>query len=104
MNVGKFLSSYLKADDIKDPQVVTIAKTLAEEIGRDDTKESKLVVYFKEIEKGVVLNKTGIRTLSELFGSEDSDKWIGKKVTLYNDRNVMFQGKRCGGIRFKSAA
>ena len=104
MRISKFLSNYLKSKDVKAPVVVTIsgaeAVTFGE--GKKDEKES-LVVYFKELEQGVVLCKESIRQLVELTGSEDTDSWTGKRVELFNDPTVKFEGKNVGGIRFRAA-
>lgn len=103
MKVGKFVSKYLRAEDIKrsGDAEVTVVTAEAEEVGSQDKKSTKLVLYFEELEQGLVTNKTTIATFTEGCDSDDSDDWIGAKAVLYFDPNVAFQGKRCGGIRVR---
>lgn len=102
MKTGKFLSRYLRAADLKDsgPQTVTVASAAEETVGREDEREEKLVLYLKELDQGLVLNKVNIETLVELFGDE-TDEWTGKKVELYYDPAVAYGGKRIGGVRIR---
>jgi hypothetical protein len=108
MNTGRFLSSYLRADDIKKAPKgevkVTVESAEVEELGKDDAKEEKLVLYFKQLQQGLVLGKTTINTMIEITESEDTDNWIGKEIVLYYDSNVSFGGKRTGGVRIRTAA
>jgi hypothetical protein len=44
------------------------------------------VIYFAETKKGWILNKTNIKCLIALFGTE-TDDWLGKQVTVYPEKN-----------------
>lgn len=101
MDVNSFLSPYLKAKDIqkKGPFEYTISAVKAETVGRGEDAEEKLVLYFKETKQGLVLNKTNLGILTELFDSDDSDDFIGKKVAVTHDPNVRYGGKRVGGVK-----
>lgn len=94
-----FPSSYLKADidvpDLEDGGVVLTIKT-ADMVQFDDG--DKLAVYFEEVAKGLILNKTNANTLTDLFKSDDTDDWEGRKVKLYA-KDVEYQGKITRGIR-----
>ena len=48
------------------------------------------------------VNVTNGELLAAMFGSRNSDDWIGKKVVLYRDPNVFFGGKPVGGIRCRA--
>lgn len=91
-----FPSNYLKAADIDDDVVVTILEIKEEEIGDD----AKHVVYFNELEKGLVLNKTNAESIATTTGSDDTDNWPGQKITLFAT-TVSFQGKPVEAIRVK---
>lgn len=41
---------------------------------------------------------TVLKLLVEAWG-DDAEKWIGRRATLYGDPDVMFGGKKVGGIR-----
>jgi hypothetical protein len=98
-----FPSKYLKAGDLPDEgsQQFTIEKIDIEEIGRD--KDKKPIIFFDEIHKGLVCNKTNWKTISRLTGSDDSDDWIGTKINLYR-AEVEFQGEMVESIRVKMKA
>lgn len=97
MKVSGYLSKYLKADDLLKPQLMTIERVDEEEVGEDD----KLVVYFTEEQRGVVLRPTTIAQVVEAIGEDDTDNWIGHPIVIYNDPNVMFGKRKTGGIRFR---
>jgi len=99
MKVGKFLRTYLAASDVQEPMTLTITSGEREEVGQD--KEPAIVLYFKEEDRGLILNKTALRFMVALTGSEDTDEWVGKQVVLYNEPNVYYQGKRTGGLRLR---
>jgi len=77
-----FPSKYLKAADLPEEgsQTFTIEKVTVEEIGKD--KERKPVVHFDETDKAMVCNKTNWNTIVRVAGSDDSDDWRGKKISL----------------------
>ena len=52
-----------------------------------EPKKVKLVLYFEELEKGMVLNVSNIDVLSSLTGTDETDSWTGTKLELYNDPN-----------------
>lgn len=78
-----FPSKYLKAADFDERgSVLTIASIREEMIGHGREAEPKWVMYFREVEKGLVLNKVNTTTIGRLYG-DNSDTWRGKVVTLY---------------------
>ena len=98
MDFQKFLGGrFLQKEDVPEPIVVTIAGCSEETF--DDGE--KCIVHFEEKEKGLVANKTNLRFLRETFKTTRSDDLKGKKAVLYNDVNVIYQG-RCGGLRFRA--
>lgn len=102
MKVNRFLSSYLRAADVTEDIVVTIEKVEAVSFENEGTVQEKLAVTGRELEQDIVLNKTMIRQLTEILASDDTEDWQGKKVVLYTDPDVFFQGKRTGGLRFRA--
>lgn len=93
-------SKYLKKENFDDDQTCTIKGIKQENLGREDSPEMRWVIYFKEYPKGMVMNITTIRVLEASFGDETND-WIGKKVTVYVDPSVSFQGRVVGGLRIR---
>ncbi len=90
-------SKFLRKEDFDEDQILTIANTKLEPM-QGNAAETRWVLYFREMPKGMVLNTTSIRVLEKAFG-DDSDDWNGKKVKVYVDPNVSFQGRVVGGLR-----
>jgi hypothetical protein len=97
-----FPSKFLKASDLHGAEpIVTIDKVLFEPVGR--SREMKPVVYFVGKEKGLILNVTNGRKITDLCGSEETDDWTGKKIKLYSTETE-FAGETVDCIRIKAAA
>ena len=63
----------------------------------------KWVVFFKEAQKGIVLSKTLAFQISKAVGSEDTEEWPGKRVTLFPE-TVNVAGQTRVAIRARQAA
>ena len=92
-------SKYLRAEDIKQERKFRIKAVTEEMFERDGGKEKKLVLWFTNDERGLVLNKTNNRTLRGAFG-DDTANWIGKVIVVFP---VMaeFRGKMTPGLRVR---
>lgn len=102
MKARRFLGSYLQKEDVPDPVIVTVASSSEESL--DENEKAKLILYFEEFEKGLVCNVTNINTLIDIFRSDETDDWVGKKAVLFVDKGVMYAGKRVGGLRLRPAS
>ena len=102
MNINElFPSNYLKASDLGSGQpVVTIACVEHEPVGRE--REMKAVLYFEGKEKGVVLNKTNAKKITDLVGSPETEDWTGFKIRLFAT-TTEFGGETVECIRVKAA-
>jgi hypothetical protein len=98
-----FPGKWLKKEDVPVPAAATISRVGREEVNADNGgKEMKVVMAFAEAHlKPMILNIGNATALSELFG-DDSANWLGKRVEIYTDPNVMFGGKRVGGLRLRA--
>ena len=63
--------------------------------------EHRPFVYFKGAQKPLVCNATNAESFSSMAGSEDTDRWIGMKVTLYQTQVKSKGGKPVQGIRVR---
>jgi hypothetical protein len=101
MKIGDvFPSNYLKASDLNGAAVpVTIDHVAIEQVGRE--KEARPVLYFVGKSKGVVLNKTNARKVTEIAGTDETDDWAGIQVVLFSAM-VEFQGDTVESIRIKA--
>lgn len=95
-------SKYLGAQDFPQPVIATIAGVSPENFKAQGQREAETrwVLYFKELPKGLKLNTTNIKTLEAGFG-EESDLWVGKRVKVFNDPTIQMAGKTVGGVRLK---
>ena len=101
MNIEQaFPSNYVKASDLNGkPSLLTIRTCVREELGQGNDKEKKPVLYFKEAQKGLVLNKTNANVIVDAYGKMTED-WEGKPVEVYPTQ-VEFKGKLVDGIRLR---
>jgi hypothetical protein len=63
----------------------------------------KWVIYFKGASKGIILSAPLARQIAQVLHDEETNNWIGKKVTLYGDPMTV-AGKSRVAIRAKAAA
>lgn len=95
-----FPKKFLSKDDVATPVKAVIYSVSQREIGSGEESETKVVMEFENGTKPMVLNGTNWDILENAFG-QDSDTWIGKTITLYNDPLVMYAGKKTGGVRVR---
>ena len=91
-------SNFLKKEDLPKPVKVVIDNVDLMEFDQDGKTQRKLVLKFKDKEKALACNKTNARIIAAMLGDE-TDNWVGKEVTLYNDPTVSMGDQIVGGIR-----
>jgi len=101
VSVDSLFGNYLKSGDFPKEQEVEVQSVSVEQFGREDDSERKAVVFFRGLEKGLVLNKINAETLRDIAGTPELDDWGGVKLIIFTDPNVQFSGKRVGGLRLK---
>jgi|SRR5215472_5188781 len=75
-------SRFLKAGDLTAEKKYRVKSVTEEEIGIGKDKERKLVVWFANDSRGLVLNRINNRTLRSAFG-DACDGWAGKIIVLF---------------------
>jgi hypothetical protein len=103
MKVDKaFPGNWLKASDLGDTDhTVTIESVQTQMIGQGEQAKLKLVLKFREFPKPLVCNLTNARAIAKLYGDE-TDEWIGKRVTLWVNPDVQFGSEIVEAIRIRS--
>lgn len=104
MNIYKTnLFKYIAGDSLVGKSVpMTIDRVVIEEVeGQNGKKEDKLVVYFAESAKGMILNKTNAKRIAKLFTGE-TDEWKGKIVELYTEPVKAF-GENHNALRVRES-
>lgn len=94
-----YTSNWLTGDELAGTADVTLTIEGAELKKFDDGK-TKVIVSFGETDKRLVVNKTNALMISEVCGSQNTDAWIGKEITLYGTR-VEFGGALRNGVRVR---
>lgn len=95
-------SKYLKKEDFdEDGSIVTIKGFKYESIKTDDGEEDKVICYFEEFEKGLVLNRTNASLIPICTGAKTAGDAKGRQLVVYVDPTVSFGGKIVGGLRLK---
>lgn len=105
MNINELKDSrYLRKEDCTpNGLLVTIASGQMENVAMEGKPPEMLfVLHFAECEKGLIVKSTNAQLLAAALGSDETDDWVGKRVVLYNDPSITFQGKLVGGIRVRA--
>ena len=84
--------NYLGSWDVeKDSLEVTVNEIVTEDFyvpGEGDS--SGVVMYFKEKDKGMILNKTNLKAMESITGSSYVEDWIDQKILLKVDKVKAF--------------
>lgn len=96
-------SKFLKKEDVGAGALMTVEGCAQHNVAKQGADpEMKWCLSFEESDKPLVLNSTNIQLCQRVFGSDDTDEWIGKKIVLFTDPNVSYAGKIVGGIRVRA--
>jgi len=100
-----FPRRYATGEDLQGKAItLTIANIASEKMHPQPNapEVEKWVIYFKEAKKGVVLNRTLAYQIGEILGSEDTDDWLGKGITIF-PQPMTVAGKKVTAIRARAA-
>lgn len=99
-------SKYATGADLKgQPVTLTIDRIQPEKMRPNPASPEveKFVIYFKEARRGVVLGKVLAHQVGGILASDETDDWIGKRITLYPE-SVVVAGTPRIAIRARAAA
>jgi hypothetical protein len=93
---------FLSTGDIGTRRIRTKIKKVGKEELRNDKgiKRGRFLLSFASLDKQMVVNQTTMDLLVAELGRVPS-QWVGASVGIFVDPNVMFGGKRVGGIRLR---
>lgn len=101
-----FPRKYATGEDLQGrPVTLTIARLQSEKMTPTPgaAPVEKWVIFFREAQKGVVLSKTLATQIARAVGSDDTDEWPGKRITLFPE-TVNVAGQTRVAIRARQAA
>jgi hypothetical protein len=73
---------FLKSEDLPAEKKFRIKSVTEEEVGIGKDKERKLVVWFTNDSRGLVLNRVNNRTIRGAYG-DVCDNWAGKIIAVF---------------------
>jgi DNA polymerase III delta subunit len=92
---------FISAEELDKDTTVTISAVEQDEAFNGREKEAVTVLKFKGAKKGMILNKTNAKKISEVTGSPYIEDWIGCEITL-TTATVSAFGQQVPAIRIKS--
>lgn len=82
--------------------IATINHVVCEEVtGTNGKSESEVVAYFYDNIKPMILNKTNLKAIQEIYGTPYIEDWSGCQIQIYYDPLVKFGRKQVGGLRIR---
>jgi len=96
-------SNFLTKEDVTPDVLVTVAHLAMGEVESDGKTEHRAILHFHGDLKPMVLNQTNKELLKAVTGEVTAGGIKNKKIVLFNDATIMFQGKMTGGIRIRAA-
>jgi hypothetical protein len=102
MNMGILASSfdqsrYLRAEDIPQEKLLRIKTVTEETVGQG--AEKKLVVWFTNDKRGLVLNRTNNKTIRSAYG-DDVSGWTNMLVVVFQTQ-ADYQGRMVPALRVR---
>lgn len=95
----KSLSSSSLIEDEKKLIIKSINKE--EIISTGGRKSIVAVCRFANSELPMVLNKTNMRTIENMFGTDKIEDWYGKEIIIYVEKGIKFGKELVSGLRIK---
>ena len=97
-------SQFLGVADVGDKKIRTkILKVRKRDVKDRDTGtlKKKIIIFFENIDKPLILNVTNKNLLVEAFGKNPAG-WQNATVGIYVDQTVTFGGQKKGGVRLRA--
>tara|TARA_R100001244_G_scaffold69812_2_gene56872 strand:- start:1959 stop:2447 length:489 start_codon:yes stop_codon:yes gene_type:complete len=69
--------------------------------GQNGRKEDCFVVYFNEMDKPMILNRTNAKAIEKVAGSGLVEDWVTVRVTLYVEKGVKAFGDVVDALRIR---
>ena len=100
---NNFDYTYLGGYSIEDEDLeLTISKVQNEMVkGQSGRDESCMVIYFEELDKGMICNKTNAKTITTVHGTPYIEEWKGKLIQVYVESGVKAFGDVVDALRIR---
>ena len=80
---------YLGSQDFQpgETKILTIKRLVTEMVvGSDGKKSKKVVAYFNEAVKPMILNSTNKKRIQKIFGTPDVETWSGEQICVHTEK------------------
>jgi|TARA_R110000787_G_scaffold15264_4_gene47149 hypothetical protein len=71
-------------------------------LGDGSGTEKKWLLELENL-KPLVMNSTNIKAAVDCLGTAETDEWVGQLICAYDDDQIMFSGRKVGGVRLRAA-
>jgi hypothetical protein len=92
-------SKYFRAEDVQQDKTLKIKGVTEEKVGQGADQADKLIVWFENSKKGLVLNRTNNRTIRRAYG-DDTANWVGKLIVVFPTQ-ADFRGRLVAAVRVR---
>lgn len=99
-----FKGRFIAAAELPEGKTPTLTVRSVEVLALEDDKGQamdRLIIWFLEIERGFVCNKTNMLCVAAMFGYE-TEAWVGKRITIRREL-VQLGRERVPGIRIEGS-
>ncbi len=94
-------SRFFKSEEVKEQPVVHTIKSITKEAVQFQGKapEKLTIIRFEDTDREMIAKTEVLGFLKDSFGTPSA--CAGKPVELYYEKNIMFGGKKVGGLRLR---
>lgn len=97
INLSEFFSgNYITADKVKAKEYLKQPMVISGIVLETIKEEKKPMIVFEGIDESLLLNKTNYLLIKATLG-ENSDNWVGHKITLTTGK-IMFENKLVSNV------
>ena len=93
--------------DVKEELVTDMEKVKTNrnlKATKEELSKKELLVYFEELEKPMIIHaKTNFQGLENATGTPFIERWIGKQVCIYVEKDIKAFGTKTDALRIKPA-
>lgn len=100
---NNFDYQYLGGYSIEGEDLTLTIKTVKKEKvkGNSGRDEDCMVIYFEEVDKGMICNKTNAKTITKVHNTPYIEEWTGKKIVLGTEKVSAF-GETTDALRIRA--
>ncbi len=102
-DASEFVSPWVRKEELKSGSKKFTVQAVSETIfeARGDRAAQRVLVLELDSNRTYSLStKADLKTMIDAYGQK-TGKWVGRQITLYFDKDVMFGSDQVGGVRVR---